>query len=286
MSRWAGEVSEAKAFAWAQTLIRAVASPEDVARREKLARERSRTLRGTERSTADDSSLWGETTPARSRTVEESPALVEGRWWEAAEDEADERPGGQARSWADFTIELSNGTLTRIEEEIRAAIWAHDYRDDFETGGWLYAHYAPRSEHVKVVAATGPGPHARFGSTDEHLDLTISSPSSCCEDDYVPGILVGDWHSHPWPSRDHPTDQASDADETAWRNRRETYAAGRPYVSVIFTPGPQMGWAAPAYYGYVTHENDDGVVVCEQATVVEERVSPGSSNMGGGISAA
>lgn len=270
-------MTDEEAFAWAQTRIRAVATPEDSARREKLERERSRSLRGAERA-RPSWDLGGRTTSrwrARSYAGEGS-ALVEGRWQDQAAE--DDEAGGRAaeqreRSWADFTIELSHGTLHSIEEEIRAALWAFDYREDFETGGYLYAHYGPRSEHVKVVEATGPGPQAKLRSSAEALTFTLSSPSSCQGDSHVPGsILVGDWHSHPWPSREHPTDQASDADETAWRNRRETYADGRPYVSVIFTPSGSMGWTSPRYYGYVTYENADGVVVCEQATVVEAGV--------------
>jgi hypothetical protein len=29
------------------------------------------------------------------------------------------------------------------------------------------------------------------------------------------------------------------------------------------------GWTTPRYHGFLTHKNEHGVVVCEQATVVE-----------------
>ena len=86
-------------------------------------------------------------------------------------------------------------------------------------------------------------------------------------------MLVGDWHAHPWRSRSDPTDRASDADENAWRNHRETLASCSRHLGLIFTPGASMGWTCPNYYGYLTHENEDGVVVCEQAAVAEAGIA-------------
>jgi hypothetical protein len=149
-----------------------------------------------------------------------------------------------------------------MEREMREVIWAFD--SQVETGGWLYAHYAPDAEGVIVVQATGPGASA------EHSEgrLRLSHPREL-EAELAPSVvLVGDWHAHPWTWTGDPTDQASEADEQAWRGRLETLTSCSRWVGLIFTPGA-MGWSSPVYHGFLTRRNEDGVVICEQATVLE-----------------
>jgi hypothetical protein len=87
-------------------------------------------------------------------------------------------------------------------------------------------------------------------------------------------VLVGDWHTHPTIWTGDPTDQASEPDEEAWKHRLETVTSLSSWVGLIFTPG-ELGWTNPIYHGYLTHQNENGVVVCKQATVTEGRISPG-----------
>lgn len=46
------------------------------------------------------------------------------------------------------------------------------------------------------------------------------------------------------------------------------------WVGLIFTP-VVMGWTCPVYHGFLTHKNDHGLMVCEQATVIEGQISSG-----------
>jgi hypothetical protein len=86
--------------------------------------------------------------------------------------------------------------------------------------------------------------------------------------------LCGDWHTHPAIWAGDPSDQASESDEEAWKHRLETVTSLSRWVGLIFTTG-ELGWTNPVYHGFLTHQNEHGVVVCEQATVTEGRTSSG-----------
>lgn len=172
------------------------------------------------------------------------------------------------RAWSDFTITVAPSVLSRIEREILGAVWAFD--SAVETGGWLLSHYAPGQAEARIILATGPGPSAKHAAGR----LQLSHPREL-EDELVPGaVLVGDWHTHPTTWTGDPTDQASEPDEEAWKHRLETVTSLSSWVGLIFTPG-ELGWTNPIYHGYLTHQNENGVVVCNQATVTEGRISPG-----------
>jgi len=54
----------------------------------------------------------------------------------------------------------------------------------------------------------------------------------------------------------------------AWANNSDR-AGVLPYASVIVTPG-EIGWTTPEFHGWVTREDDQGVLVCEPAKVFEQ----------------
>jgi hypothetical protein len=176
--------------------------------------------------------------------------------------------GEVVREWSDFTITVGPTVLSRIEREIHEAVQAFD--SNVETGGWLFAHYTPDAEGVPIIQATGPGRSARHSASR----LTLAHPRELEDELASSAVLVGDWHTHPATWTGDPSDQASQADEEAWGGRLETLASSTRWVGLIFTPGV-MGWTSPLYHGFLTHENEHGVVVCEQATVVEGQISPG-----------
>jgi hypothetical protein len=171
------------------------------------------------------------------------------------------------RQWSDFTITVGPTVLSRIEREIHEAVQA--FHTNVETGGWLYAHYTPDAQGVPIIQATGPGQSAKHSASR----LTLSHPRELEDELASSAVLVGDWHTHPGAWTGDPTDQASDADEEAWKGRLEKLASGSRWVGLIFTPGV-MGWTSPLYFGFLTHENEHGVV-CEQATVIEGQISSG-----------
>jgi hypothetical protein len=196
---------------------------------------------------AEETPVWSQT-PARSHS--------------AAPREVSEA----VREWSDFTIMVSPSVLARIEREIHEVVWAFD--EGVETGGWLYAHYTPDAEGVPIIQATGPGRSAKHSANR----LKLAHPREL-EDELVSlAVLVGDWHTHPAPWRGDPSDQASETDEEAWKDRLETLASCDSWVGLIFLPGV-MGWMCPVYHGFLTHINEHGVVVCEQATVLERSLS-------------
>jgi len=182
----------------------------------------------------------------------------------AEDDDLDDHP---ERAWSDLTITVANSVLSRIEREIREAAWA--FETNVETGGWLYAHFAPDGEELTITAATGPGPSAEHNPDR----LRLSHPRELEDELGSPAILVGDWHTHPWRWRGDPTDQASAADEKAWGSRLETVASWSPWVGLVFTPNGSMGWTTPLFHGFLTRKTEHDVVVCEQATVVEAEIS-------------
>jgi proteasome lid subunit RPN8/RPN11 len=75
-------------------------------------------------------------------------------------------------------------------------------------------------------------------------------------------VRVGDWHSHP---NDDPI--PSDADLRTWGLHSED-AGVVPYAGVIVTPG-EVGWMTPEFYGWVTREDDRGLLVCGPGRIDE-----------------
>jgi proteasome lid subunit RPN8/RPN11 len=75
-------------------------------------------------------------------------------------------------------------------------------------------------------------------------------------------VRVGDWHSHP---NDDPI--PSDADLRTWGLHSED-AGVLPYAGVIVTPG-EVGWMTPEFYGWVTREDDRGLLVCGPGRIDE-----------------
>jgi hypothetical protein len=73
-------------------------------------------------------------------------------------------------------------------------------------------------------------------------------------------VRVGDWHSR--PVRDSIP---SDADLAKWA-RHSDAADVLPYVGVVVTPG-ELGWTTPRFYGWVTREDDQGLLVCEPGKI-------------------
>lgn len=76
-------------------------------------------------------------------------------------------------------------------------------------------------------------------------------------------LRVGDWHNHP----SHEP-EPSPKDMSAWQTHRRGAGVSH-YVSLIATPHSEMGWMAPELHGYVTREDEDGVLVCDAAAVWE-----------------
>lgn len=75
-------------------------------------------------------------------------------------------------------------------------------------------------------------------------------------------LRAGDWHSH--PVRDPIP---SDADLAAWARHSEE-AGVLPYAGVIVTPG-EVGWMSPEFHGWITREDDRGLLVCEPGRIDE-----------------
>jgi hypothetical protein len=192
-----------------------------------------------------------------------APQPARGRVGPVERAEPDNEPA-ETLAWADdFTIRLSVGALSAIENEIRDAIWRFDV-ESVETGGWLYGlygHGAHGGDDVIVVHATGPGPEAVHGRDR----VKLSHPSTMPFD----GALVGSWHSHPSRWSGDPNDQASDADLEAWHSHRVKLCNASRHIGVIFTPDLTMGWTSPQFHGYLVGEDEDGRRFCLQATVEE-----------------
>jgi hypothetical protein len=162
-----------------------------------------------------------------------------------------------------FEIRLTAGVCTSIQREVVDAMWRFD-RQDVESGGWLYAVYPPDVDSVRVVYASGPGPEAKHAS-GELLLTNPSAASSWVDDVGITSRLrrCGDWHSH--PVRDP---KPSPKDVSTWETHRRAAGVSH-YASLIVTPGKDMGWMAPVFNGYVTHEDEHGVLVCDGAAVWE-----------------
>lgn len=196
-------------------------------------------------------------------TRERSRPTAPSRPWDTeseADDSVREAPELEA---AHFEIRLTAGVMRTIEQQVADAMWRFDRRD-VESGGWLFAHDAPDAECVHLAYASGPGPEAEHGNG--RVRLTDALKASLWLDDLSITsrlIRVGDWHSHP---SDDP--EPSDADLSAWQKNHRAADASQ-WVSLIVTPGPEMGWMAPRFHGYVTREDESGVLVCDPATVRE-----------------
>jgi hypothetical protein len=163
-----------------------------------------------------------------------------------------------------FRIRVAPSALTAIEREVGDAMWRFDERE-VETGGYLYALYAPEPEGVRIVHASGPGPSSEHWRTK----LRLSQPEqvrAAFPQALGPSLLlrVGDWHGHPVPD---PV--PSEADLKSWMHSQESAGVSR-YVGLIVTPGREMGWMSPDFHGWVTRQDERGALVCEGAKVSEE----------------
>jgi hypothetical protein len=176
------------------------------------------------------------------------------------------RPSGSSReipelldTGSGFTINLSRGASGAIEGEALDALWRFDSLE-VETGGFLLGFYPPNEDQVSVVFASGPGANGKHGSGRMRLSdrSEIETP--------VDGLVwVGDWHSE--PSRwDTPDPLPSDADLATWARHSEE-AGGLSYATLIVTPGEDLGWTCPRLDGWVTREDEQGVLICEPAKV-------------------
>jgi proteasome lid subunit RPN8/RPN11 len=160
-----------------------------------------------------------------------------------------------------FTVALSPSVSTAIQEEVLAAIWEFDSRE-IETGGYLYGLYPADEDRVSIVYASGPGHNGKHGSGRMRLSDPNDVESSFDDTLRRAGLVrVGDWHSHPW---DDPI--PSDADLRAWGSNSDD-AGVLPYTAVIATPAPDLGWTCPRLNGWVTREDEQGVLICEPAKV-------------------
>jgi proteasome lid subunit RPN8/RPN11 len=161
-----------------------------------------------------------------------------------------------------FKVELNATVCKAIEQEVLGAIWEFDSQV-VETGGWLYGLYSAENDRVAVVHASGPGQNGSHGAGWTRL----SNPDQV-EADFSNSLArarlvrVGDWHSHP---NDDPI--PSDADLRIW-GRHSDDAGVLPYASVIVTPG-EVGWMTPEFHGWVTREDDRGLLVCEPSRIDE-----------------
>jgi hypothetical protein len=198
-------------------------------------------------------------------TRERSRSPAPPRHWDAnaeAEDSVGEalelEPDELEATRPPFEIHLTGGVCTSIEREVADAMWRFDGRD-VETGGHLFSHYAAEHDEVLVVHATGPGEGSDHGNGSVQLgaielhDLLAGA-----------GLLrTGDWHSHP-----SPDSLPSDADKRSWATSLQKRGAA-VWASVIVTPRRETGWMAPEFHGYVTREDENGVLVCDPAKVRE-----------------
>jgi len=206
-----------------------------------------------------------------SRSFEPS-ARVAGRkprWYLRSADEASARSRSRPseapelhQTGSGFTLTLSAAVAKGIEEQVLAAIWEFDSRE-IETGGYLYGHDPPDEDGIWVCFASGPGHNGKHASGQVQLsdpsEIESAFHASLVRQDL---IRLGDWHSHPAPDP-----LPSDADLWAWA--RHSDAAGvLPYAGLIVTPG-EIGWMTPEFHGWVTREDDHGVLVCEPAPIEE-----------------
>jgi hypothetical protein len=82
------------------------------------------------------------------------------------------------------------------------------------------------------------------------------------EEDPAPGV-EGDSPSVGRPGDPH----REDADLANWA-RHSDDSAVLPYTGVIVTPGG-VGWMSPEFHGWVTREDDRGLLACEPAKIDE-----------------
>jgi hypothetical protein len=149
-----------------------------------------------------------------------------------------------------------------MEQEVLHAIWRFESRE-IESGGWLNAMYPPEDDRATVVYASGPGQNGSHGLRQVRL-----SELNQVEADFgdilarARFVRVGDWHSH--PVRDA---SPSDADLSTWARHSED-AGVLPYAGVIVTPG-EVGWMSPEFHGWITREDNRGLLVCEPGRIDE-----------------
>jgi hypothetical protein len=205
----------------------------------------------------------------RSASPDSRSASGRPRWYLRSADETSarrrSRPSGSSRELPElhetgsgFAVALSPSTSKAIGEEVLAALWEFDNRE-IETGGYLYGFYLPDEDGVSVVFASGPGHNGKHASRQ----VQLSDPSEI--EVPVDGLIwVGDWHSEPvqWDTDSLP----SDPDLSMWARHSEE-AGVLPYASLIVTPAPDLGWTCPRFNGWITREDEDGVLVCEPAKV-------------------
>lgn len=163
-----------------------------------------------------------------------------------------------------FEITLTASVAEAIKREISHAFWRFESRE-IETGGWLFAHYQPDDRRALIVHASGPGRNVDHGPG--RVRLSEPGEVEADFDDLLARarlVRVGDWHSH--PTRDSVP---SDADLANWA-RHSDESGVLPYAGVIVTPG-EVGWMTPEFHGWVTREDDRGLLVCEPGTI-DERV--------------
>jgi proteasome lid subunit RPN8/RPN11 len=209
--------------------------------------------------------------PERSRSFEPS-ARVAGRkpaWYLRSTEEASETRSGRGEACPElcetgsgFRVQLTAAVCKAIEQEVSGAIWEFDSRE-IETGGYLYALHPADDDWVAITYASGPGSNGQHGSG--RVRLGDASKVEADLEDFLPRatlVRVGDWHSHPW--RDPVP---SSADLRVWgRHADETGVL--PYTGVIVTPG-EVGWMSPEFHGWITREDDRGLLVCEPGRIDE-----------------
>jgi proteasome lid subunit RPN8/RPN11 len=209
--------------------------------------------------------------PERSRSFEPSARVASRKpaWHLRSSEPAARKHGPSAHevpelqeTGSGFRVKLNATVCKAMEQEVLQTLWQFDSQE-VETGGWLYALYAPDDDRVTIAHASGPGHNGKHGGGWTRL----SDPSEVEEafDDALAQarlVRVGDWHSH--PVRDSIP---SDADLAKWA-RHSDEAGVLPYSGVIVTPG-EVGWMSPEFHGWITREDDRGLLVCEPGRIDE-----------------
>jgi hypothetical protein len=156
-----------------------------------------------------------------------------------------------------YEVELAGNAAFAIEREVADTYTR--FGGFAEQGGYLFSRWRPGSGSVVVsYASAGVGPGSRHWQGKMQLpqlkDVEGEFSPTLRRADLVP---VGDWHSHPSSPR------PSSVDVACWvRQLRKLGVLAS--VSLIVSPGRDLGWECPEIGAWVTGRAGDKVI-CEPA---------------------
>jgi proteasome lid subunit RPN8/RPN11 len=181
--------------------------------------------------------------------------LIEGGRTRSVASGASSRVTLLAEAKSTFTLRFTPAIRRDIERECdRVNHLAYEQLGvPAESGGYLFSHYSPRAEGVKIVYASADASEHTTHSVLLNDPVDVMKAIRAGEHgEYRTRAdlrLCGSWHSHPIHD---PTPSRQDLEN--WANRLQRSGADS-WVAVIVTPSSPdngVGWSIPQLHGYRT----------------------------------